>query len=68
MTGGVGGTERESSARAREMAPTGLAHGAVRQREGALELAPTGGACLSGTEGARALARSGLGRLGLNGS
>jgi hypothetical protein len=37
--------------------PTDLAHGAARERggrEGALELAPTGGAHLSGTKGARA--------------
>jgi hypothetical protein len=63
LTGGVGGTEREASASARETAPTGLAHGAARERErgreGALELAPIGRARLSGTEGARARARAG---------
>jgi hypothetical protein len=53
--------------RAREMAPTDLAHGAARERgrEGALELAPTGGARLSGTESTRAWARA---RAGLSGS
>jgi hypothetical protein len=57
---GVGGTEREASARARETAPTDFAHGAARERgrEGTLELAPTGGAHLSSTEGARARARA----------
>jgi hypothetical protein len=46
--------------RARELAPTGLAHGAEREGEGALRLAPTGGARLSGTGGAlaRACARA----------
>jgi hypothetical protein len=33
LTGGVGGTERESGARAIGMAPTNLAHGAARERE-----------------------------------
>jgi hypothetical protein len=38
------------------VAPTDLAHGVARERgrEGALELAPTAEARLSGTEGARA--------------
>jgi hypothetical protein len=43
--------------------PTARPHGATREREGVntLGLAPTGEACLSGTEGARAQARlSGL--------
>jgi hypothetical protein len=64
----VGGTEREPSTRARETTPTGLAHGAARERgiEGALELAPTGGAHLSGTEDARARWLGLVGRLGLN--
>jgi hypothetical protein len=52
----VGGTEREASTQARETVPTGLAHGVARERgrEGALELAPTGGARLLGTEVTRA--------------
>jgi hypothetical protein len=33
LTGGVGETEREASARARGMAPIDLAHGAARERE-----------------------------------
>jgi hypothetical protein len=51
----------------RESTPTGLAHGAEREREGregALELAPTGGALLSGTEVTRAREHA---RAGLNG-
>jgi hypothetical protein len=32
LTGGVGGTERESGACARGTAPTNLAHGAARER------------------------------------
>jgi hypothetical protein len=43
------------------MAPTSLAHGTTIERKGeerARWLAPTGGACLSGTKGARA--RAGL--------
>jgi hypothetical protein len=32
LTGGVGGTERESGARAIGTAPTNLAHGAARER------------------------------------
>jgi hypothetical protein len=33
LTGGVGGTERETSTRVRGMTPTDLAHGAARERE-----------------------------------
>jgi hypothetical protein len=33
LTGGVGGTERESGARVIGTAPTNLAHGAARERE-----------------------------------
>jgi hypothetical protein len=57
LTGGDGGTETERErARARETAPTGLAHGAARERGrgGTLELAPTGGTRLSDAKGARA--------------
>jgi hypothetical protein len=42
LTGGVGGTEREARARAREMAPIGLAHGATREREGERECTGVG--------------------------
>jgi hypothetical protein len=54
-------------AHAREPAPTGLTHGAARERgrEGALRLAPTGGASPSDT-GGRGRARK-LGRLRLTG-
>jgi hypothetical protein len=54
---GVGGIEREARAWTRETALTGLAHGSARERgrEGALELAPTGGARLLGTECVRGL-------------
>jgi hypothetical protein len=62
LTGGVSGTEREAIAWARETTPTSLAHGAAR--EGALEVAPTGGARLSGTKGALAWARAGAGLSG----
>jgi hypothetical protein len=60
LIGGVGGTEREAGARARETADkTGpLGSGRERGREGARELAPTGGTRLSGTEGTRARARA----------
>jgi hypothetical protein len=60
LTGGVGGTEREAGAQARETAykPGPLGSGRERGREGARELAPTGGTRLSGTEGARARARA----------
>jgi hypothetical protein len=55
--------------RARELAPTCLAHGTERERDGsALELAPTGGARLSDAGGARTRAGlkwAGLGRIGL---
>jgi hypothetical protein len=47
-------------AHAREPVPTGLAHGAARERgrEGALRLAPNGGTRPSDTGGARAWARA----------
>jgi hypothetical protein len=45
--------EREAGARAKGTAPIGLAHWAVRGREGARRLAPTGETRLSRTEGAR---------------
>jgi hypothetical protein len=55
LTGGFGGTERERDAQAIRTALTNLAHGAAREREREGErargLAPTGGACLSDTEG-----------------
>jgi hypothetical protein len=62
LTGGVGRTERESRACGRGTAPTNLAHGAAREREGerAHGLAPTGGTRLSGTEGARGAGLNGL--------
>ena len=63
LIGGVGGGEREASASARETAPTGLAHGAARERERGREGTPTDRACLSGREGARVRAR-GLGLMG----
>jgi hypothetical protein len=60
LTGGVGGTEREAGAWARETADKPGPLGSERDggREGARELAPTGGTRLSGTEGARARARA----------
>jgi hypothetical protein len=54
--------ERVGAGGGKRMAPTALAHRAEREGEGALRLAPTGGAHLSGTGGARAQARTrGLG-------
>ena len=66
LTGGVGGTEREASASARETAPTGLAHGAAREREG--DRGRTGvGADRRGPPVKHRGARVGLGLLGLRG-
>jgi hypothetical protein len=49
------GQREGERAHARELAPTGLAHGTERERErSALGLAPTGGTRLSSREGARA--------------
>jgi hypothetical protein len=60
LTGGDGGTER-GRAGARERASADMS--GPWERERALRFAPTGGARLSGTEGARARAR-GLGLMG----
>jgi hypothetical protein len=67
LTGGDVGTERErEQVRARETAPTGLAHGTKREGEGsALGLAPTGGTRLSDAGGTRARAWAGLKWVGL---
>jgi hypothetical protein len=55
LIGGDDGTERESGRACERMAPTSLAHGAARERgDRGRWLAPTGGARLSGTGGARA--------------
>jgi hypothetical protein len=53
---GTAGQREGEWVHAREPAPTGLAHGAARERGGerARWLAPTGGARLSGTGGAGA--------------
>jgi hypothetical protein len=48
--------QREGAGAGKRTAPIALAHGAEREGEGALRLAPTDGACLSGTGGTRALA------------
>jgi hypothetical protein len=61
LTGGVGGTEREAGARERDGADKPGPRGSEKER--ARGLAPTGGARLSGTEGAR----GGGGGLGLVG-
>jgi hypothetical protein len=60
---GTAGQREGEWAHTREPASTGLAHGAARERgrEGALRLAPTGGARLSDTRGAQAWARAGAG-------
>jgi hypothetical protein len=64
----VGSVRQRERARAcgKETAPTGWPHRAAREREGerACGLAPTGGTCLSGTEGAGGAGPNG--RLGLN--
>jgi hypothetical protein len=66
LTGGVGGTEREASTRAKEIAPTGLAHRAAREREG--DRGRTGvGADRRGPPVKHRGARVGLGLLGLRG-
>jgi hypothetical protein len=66
LTGGVGGTERESRARGRGTALTNLAHGAARERgrEGARVGADRRDPPVRHRGGAGASARGGLGLMG----
>jgi hypothetical protein len=59
LIGGDGGTERGERVRARELAPTGLAHATERERGRRARVAPTGGTRLSGRGGTWARTRAG---------
>jgi hypothetical protein len=60
LTGGDRGAERERACAKRSGADRSAPHSSERERgrEEVRGLAPTGGVCLSGTEGARARARA----------